>query len=219
MGLSKEDRRTHILQKATDIFLNHGYERTSMDEVNECIGCSKTTLYKYFSSKQELFVHVIDHAIHTYTQVIINAITQLQNREVDCWQALHTFGVSYLNLHLSPVMLKITRMIIAECEHIGIGELMYQQGPLKGWLKISAHIQLLMEHRILRQADPFVTAMQLKGLLEAGLIDKRLRGAISDVSEEEVQRQVDNALDTFRRAYALNQDAISTNIKMEGNKS
>ncbi|MCD1124695.1 TetR/AcrR family transcriptional regulator [Jinshanibacter sp. LJY008] len=84
MGPHKEDRRTYILQKATDIFLNNGYERTSMDEVNECIGCSKATLYKYFCSKQELFMNVIDHAVHTYTQAIINTTAQLQNREIDC---------------------------------------------------------------------------------------------------------------------------------------
>ncbi|MBK5074519.1 TetR/AcrR family transcriptional regulator [Budviciaceae bacterium CWB-B4] len=218
MGLSKEDRRTHILQKATDIFLNHGYERTSMDEVNECIGCSKATLYKYFSSKQELFINVIDHAVHTYTQVIINTTAQLQNRKIDCWQSLHNFGVSYLNLHLSPVMMKITRMIIAECEHTGIGELMYQRGPQKGWMKISTHLESLMERGILRHADPFTTAMQFKGLLESGLIDKQLRGAISNVSEEEVHRQASNALDTFRRAYEINQDAISINMKMNERK-
>ncbi|MCD1124694.1 TetR/AcrR family transcriptional regulator C-terminal domain-containing protein [Jinshanibacter sp. LJY008] len=116
-------------------------------------------------------------------------------------------------------MMRITRMIIAECEHTGIDELIYQQGPQKGWMEISTHLKSLMEHGILRRADPFTTAVQFKGLLESGLIDKQLRGALSDVREEEVQRQAENALDTFRRAYEVKQVAISINNKMEGNKS
>ena len=52
--------REHILWTAKDVFLETGFERTSMDEVAARAETSKRSLYAHFESKEKLFLAVID---------------------------------------------------------------------------------------------------------------------------------------------------------------
>ena len=48
-----------ILSEARECFHRFGFRRTSVDEIASCIGMSKKTLYKHFSSKDEMIRSVI----------------------------------------------------------------------------------------------------------------------------------------------------------------
>ena len=50
----------HILWIAKDVFLELGFERTSMDEVAARAATSKRSLYAHFESKENLFLEVIE---------------------------------------------------------------------------------------------------------------------------------------------------------------
>jgi hypothetical protein len=52
-----------ILEAATDLFLKVGYEQTSIDAILLKSGGSKSTLYAYFPTKQDLFRSVIDSVV------------------------------------------------------------------------------------------------------------------------------------------------------------
>ncbi len=49
-----DEARTRILEKAEQFFLTHGYSRVTMDDIASELGMSKKTLYRHFSSKEEL---------------------------------------------------------------------------------------------------------------------------------------------------------------------
>lgn len=53
--------RDHILEEAKQVFLESGFERTSMDAVAARAATSKRSLYAHFSTKEALFLAVIDH--------------------------------------------------------------------------------------------------------------------------------------------------------------
>ncbi|MCS7221103.1 MAG: TetR/AcrR family transcriptional regulator [Anaerolineae bacterium] len=55
-----EERRTQIIQAARACFARQGYHRTTMDDIVRESGLSKGTLYWYFSSKEELFLAILD---------------------------------------------------------------------------------------------------------------------------------------------------------------
>ncbi|HWK93021.1 MAG TPA: TetR/AcrR family transcriptional regulator [Luteimicrobium sp.] len=55
-----EELRRHILTTAKDVFLQIGFERTSMDAVAAAAGTSKRSLYAHFENKDALFVAVLD---------------------------------------------------------------------------------------------------------------------------------------------------------------
>lgn len=47
-------KKDHIIRRCTEIFLTDGFARVSMDHLAQELGLSKKTIYKYFSSKEEL---------------------------------------------------------------------------------------------------------------------------------------------------------------------
>ena len=49
------DTRDSILQTALDLFIEQGYETTSLREIAERVGVTKAALYYHFASKEELF--------------------------------------------------------------------------------------------------------------------------------------------------------------------
>ncbi|ABW20151.1 TetR/AcrR family transcriptional regulator [Alkaliphilus oremlandii] len=49
-----------LIEKAEELFVNLGYKAVSMDQIAEAAGISKMTIYRYFSSKEELFLKVLD---------------------------------------------------------------------------------------------------------------------------------------------------------------
>ncbi|MCP4604798.1 MAG: TetR/AcrR family transcriptional regulator [Proteobacteria bacterium] len=55
----KVRKRLRILQTATELFLRHGYRKTSVDEVARNAGVAKGTVYLYFKTKAELLIHAI----------------------------------------------------------------------------------------------------------------------------------------------------------------
>lgn len=54
------DRRARYLDIALRLFLDHGFNGVSMDELVAEAGGSKATLYRYFDSKEALFEAIID---------------------------------------------------------------------------------------------------------------------------------------------------------------
>src|SRR6185436_19098190 len=56
-------RLAKILEAATELFLKVGYEQTSIDAILLQSGGSKSTLYAYFPTKEDLFRAVIDSVV------------------------------------------------------------------------------------------------------------------------------------------------------------
>lgn len=53
--IDHEAYRLELATKAVDVFMAHGYHGLGMRGIAEAIGVSKSALYHYFPSKQELF--------------------------------------------------------------------------------------------------------------------------------------------------------------------
>ncbi len=53
-------RREHLLKTALSLFNQYGFHATGIDKVQAVSGVSKTTMYKYFKSKDELIQAVLE---------------------------------------------------------------------------------------------------------------------------------------------------------------
>jgi TetR/AcrR family transcriptional repressor of nem operon len=63
----KVTNRDVVLQTAMNLFLTKGYLATSMDEIVLTSTVSKTNIYYYFKSKEELLTAILDQLIQAYT--------------------------------------------------------------------------------------------------------------------------------------------------------
>lgn len=70
MQVLKDEIQENILNSAKDLFLTFGYEKTSMDKISKKAGISKSNLYNYFKSKDEIFCALTDSAAFHFQKVI-----------------------------------------------------------------------------------------------------------------------------------------------------
>jgi AcrR family transcriptional regulator len=59
--LAREARIADILVAARDVFCEKGYEQTAVSEIAARIGVVEGTVYKYFATKRELLIKVLEH--------------------------------------------------------------------------------------------------------------------------------------------------------------
>lgn len=57
--LKQAQKRERILNAATNLFVIHGYRKTSVDDVAYAAGVAKGTVYLYYNNKAELLFHAI----------------------------------------------------------------------------------------------------------------------------------------------------------------
>ena len=94
MRVRTESKRREIVQIATALFVEQGFERTSMSAIAGGVGGSKATLYGYFQSKDELLRAVLADSVTENTERLI----QLFPANEDLRQELIRLGVKFLSL-------------------------------------------------------------------------------------------------------------------------
>ncbi|MBM7616417.1 TetR/AcrR family transcriptional regulator [Alkaliphilus hydrothermalis] len=77
-----------IRDAALDLFTEKGYG-ASMKEIAKAAGITAPAIYVHYSSKEELFLHVVDYAIDQYSKHLSDTINQLE--DVYNEQQLFTF--------------------------------------------------------------------------------------------------------------------------------
>ena len=198
MRLKTDSKRQAILAAAQDVFREHGYANASMAAVGERIGASKATLYRYFASKEELFLAALLESAADSAPRIFASLAGAQ----PIAPALRRFAVRYLTFNLAPDVLAMRRVLIAEGARSGLGQRLYDRGPLVTWSKLAERLGAEMAAGRLRDEDPWLAAMHLRGLLEADLVSRALLGAAVDHRAANLKRHADKAVSAFLRAYA-----------------
>lgn len=66
----RERRRSRILAAAEQLFAQHAYPVVQMDEIARAAGMGKATLYRYFASKEALYLEIFDQALIALTRRI-----------------------------------------------------------------------------------------------------------------------------------------------------
>jgi TetR/AcrR family transcriptional repressor of nem operon len=72
----KVTNRDVVLQTAMNLFLTKGYLATSMDEIVQVSTVSKTNIYYYFKSKDELLSAILDQLIQRYTDLMHDIVAR-----------------------------------------------------------------------------------------------------------------------------------------------
>ena len=195
----RDERRETILDVARDCFLVYGYAATSMSAIAARLGGSKGTLYNYFKSKDELFGAMMQRQCGELQETLFD----VSHVSGDPRARLTHFGRSFLELLLAPDALAIHRLVVAESERFPeLGRAFYESGPRLVMERIGGYLGELMDRGVLRRADTSIAATHFKDLAMSGLYNLRLWGVASDPTPEDLDRQVECAVDTFLRAYA-----------------
>ncbi len=198
MRVKTDAKRREIVEAAGEAFRRHGFAGTSMSAVARRIGGSKATLYRYFGSKEALFVAVMFDAVLEHAEAVFDTLRP----SGDLRRTLERFGASLLALTLSEEALSVRRnSIAAGARSSGLGEMLHDRGAKVLWSRMADFLRGEMLAGRLRPEDPWMVAMHLRGMLEADLVNRALVGAAVDARPAHLREHAAKAVEALLRAY------------------
>lgn len=194
-----EARRAAFVAAARLAFFSRGYGGTSMSSISASVGGSKTTLWNYFPSKQDLFTAVVDDVVERYGR----ALDVPLDPDADVPESLRLMGRALLDtIHSQPVI-DLHRLTIGESSRFPeLARLFHERGPARGKARLQHYIREAMARGKLRQGNPAEASRLFTGMLLAGSIQLHMLGLIERPEEPELARELDVAIDAFLRTWS-----------------
>ena len=90
-------RREEILQAAKELFLEQGYELTTIRRIADRVGISAPALYLYFKDKEALLLALCDQ---TFGHLIV-ALGEIERTVADPLERVRRFGEAYVRFGLT----------------------------------------------------------------------------------------------------------------------
>ena len=81
-GEDSDDVRSHIQRVAIDLFIEEGYDKTSLREIAEKLGVTKAALYYHFPTKDDIVQSLIDDRMAAVERLLQWAAAQPRNEEM-----------------------------------------------------------------------------------------------------------------------------------------
>lgn len=120
-------RRQAMLDAATELFLENGFEHTSLSDIVSRSKGSRSTLYEQFGSKEGLLRTMIEQVTGRVWEAFREGDIATASRVED---ALIDLGISFFRAALAPDAIACFRIIAAEGRRIPeIAELFFERGP------------------------------------------------------------------------------------------
>ena len=168
-GSRTERTRQSLLDAAQRLFLERGFQATSTDAILAESGISsKETLYRYYASKEELFVAVLGSLTTEQPDFVARLAALPPPRDVLALrESLKTVAREILTLMCQPSYLALWRMMIAESPRFPqLGAAFYSAIPQRGFALVGRLLRAASEQQIIAEADfAAMTRMLLGGLL------------------------------------------------------
>jgi AcrR family transcriptional regulator len=198
MRVLTEAKRNEILKIASQVFTEMGYEGASMAEIATRVGGSRGTLYRYYPSKERLFLEVVLSSGRRHLEPVFVDLSQSTG---DITMALQRYGEKFLAFICDPESLAAQRMVIAESGRSEIGKRFHLAGPKNGLDLVAKYLAAKMDEGILRRSDTGVAADHLVALLQAEIMPRCLMGLQGMPTRGQIKQVVKRAVAVFLAAY------------------
>lgn len=189
-------KRASIVGGAKDVFLRHGFEGASMDEIAAAAGVSKMTVYRYFRSKEQLFAGVIRDLCE---RIIDEDLERMLERRPE--EALRGFARKMVAILFARDTIELHRIVIAESRRFpALGRLFYKSGPEACIAMLAAYLERHNSRRSLNLRNPRRTAEEFLELLRGYAHLRMLLGVQKTLSALELEENIEGAVQHILRA-------------------
>jgi len=197
-AVRREERRTAILALARTHFNEHGYGGMTMSALACALGGSKSTLWAYFSSKEELFAAVMDELVAEFGPTM--AIDPDEAPEA----MLPRYAADFLTMMLSPQIVALNRLVIAEASRFPeLGQMFYARGPERRHRVLADYLAAQIACGRLRRADPLVASAQFHHLCQSGLFIRTMWGVCGGADVAAIRQDAERSVRLFLEGYAI----------------
>ena len=208
---SRSDRkRKMLLLAATELFLEKGYDGTSMDDVAAKAAVSKPTVYKFFSDKERLYAEIVRSTtgeIDDLMRVVVETMAGQANLET----GLTILARRFIDALMQPRILRLRRLVMANAERFPhVGRSWYEEGFERVLVTLASSFRDLADRKLLQVEDPLQAAQHFVGLLLWIPINKAMFTGDHRSSPHELEQLALSGVGAFLRGYG------STNRSNDG---
>jgi len=185
-------QREAVLEAATALFLELGFDGVSLDTINRAVGGSKRDLYKLFADKADLFGEVVsllaaERASRMQTTIVKGGSVE---------ESLGAAGRSFLQGLMEPRTIALHKLLVTDGERAPQAAANFlREGPSRAY---AAMADVLAAHAAAGQieiADPVGSARLFLDAISGALQLRALLG--QPVTEGQIDEVVDAASQTF----------------------
>ncbi|OEZ92233.1 putative HTH-type transcriptional regulator TtgW [Janthinobacterium sp. HH106] len=193
-----------IADAACELFVELGFQATTMDKVAQRAKISKLSIYRHFENKEALFSAAIAARCHQFApQALFEGV------DGSAEDQLMAVGSSLLRTFLNPDVRRIEAMIMADkTSQQSLSKLQYEAGPAHVIAQIEALLRQLHAKEVLHVPDPRRSARLFAALLKGSdlLIIARFNEAIAE-DDNEIESYCRSAVAMFIAGHGGNDHA------------
>lgn len=188
-------RQSQLLEAAEELFIEHGYDKTSVEMIAEAAGIARQTVYNQFGSKEGLFLAITKGLAADVTA----SISEPLDAGRDVRAMLERFLAGFVRVALSPRATAIYRLVISETPRFPIlGRVIYDEGVARTNADLAA---LLSVQSALDVPYPELAARHLIALTMHHLHLLAHLGIAATVTPRRLQREIRSAVTAFLAIY------------------
>ncbi|SFD86333.1 transcriptional regulator, TetR family [Sulfitobacter brevis] len=189
-----------VLEGARTVFMADGFEGASVDEISKVAAVSKATLYSYFPDKRLLFMEVANAECQRQSREALDTIQM----DAPPHEVLKQSGMHFLRFLTSTFAQQVFRICVAESDRFPeLGQRFYTSGPAMMQAELIGYFEQAEARGELLITDKRLAADQFMELCKADVWPRLMFGVSKSVSEPEIERVVDGAVETFMARYGV----------------
>lgn len=192
-----ETKRESILVAATPLFLENGYDRTSLVQIAQQAGVSRATLFKQFPTKAALFEAAVLAAGSSAAPEPVDVNVE------DLHAGLVTLGRAYTQLLTRPEMAALMRTVIAESPRFPeLRERTFDFGTLPVLSALERYLREAHDAGVAEIDDQEMASAQFLGMIASAVFWPRLIHGTWSMSADEEELVIQGAARTITARYA-----------------
>jgi len=198
-GDEDSSKRRQILDGASKVFMDLGFDGASMGEIARAAGVSKGTLYVYFADKNRLFEAIVEEETLAQGKMAFNF-----DPERDVITTLTEFGQAYVQMLCRPGGGSATRTVMAIAERMPeVGRRFYNNVIAHTIARLAAYLEARVQARDLVIDDCQLAASQFMMMCQASLFLPFVFQAAPPPSAERMAQVIESAKRMFLAAYQV----------------
>jgi len=189
-----ERRRQRLLEGAREVFLEKGFEATTLDDVIARAGGSRATLYDHFGDKAGLFAAIIAAICDDIQAPVTGGI----GSDRDPGTTLQAFAQRFMDRLMEPDSLALYRLVIAESRRFPeLGARVFAAGPERAAASLADYLRAETRAGRLVVRDPDTAVRIFLEMIKGDLHTRALFGAGKLPSRREIENTVREAVRIF----------------------
>src|SRR5579863_3295291 len=201
VGDEDSSKRRQILEGASKVFMDLGFDGASMGEIARAAGVSKGTLYVYFADKNRLFEAIVEEETLEQGKLAFNF-----DPARDVPTTLLDFGQAYIQLLCRPGGGSAIRTVMAIAERMPeVGRRYYEHVLEQTINRLAGYLDARVKLKELAIDDCQLAASQFLLMCQASLFLPFIFQAAPAPSTERIAQVIDSATRMFLARYRATQ--------------